>query len=115
MMLPSSSLIRPRALDLQKERFDRILDIDQHLPVERRVPRFDIGSRPIGDDTPAFDAAAQPLVLQFRIELGQIDRQQIIGNRVQRYREPRCFGAASGEQRFVIAGDSPGVAARRQR
>ncbi len=98
------------ALDLQEERFDGIRDVDEHLVGDRCAPVLDVGARPIGDDALALDAPAQPLVLELRVELGQIDRQQVVRRRVQRHAVARGACAAAIEQRFVVAGDHAGVA-----
>ena len=102
----------PRALDLQEERFDRIVDVRELLhPCDRRLAALDVGARPVRHDALALDAAAHALVLELGIELGQVDRQQIVGRARTAARDGAPSGAAAGEQRLVVAGDHPGVAA----
>ncbi len=103
-----------RTLDLQEEGFDRIVDVDELLALDRRLAVLDVRARPVGNHAPAFDAAAQPLVLELRIELGQVDGQQVVGRRVQRDAVARRARATAGQQRLVVAGDHSGVAAIRR-
>src|SRR5262249_52261558 len=98
------------ALDLQEERFDGVVDEDERLALERRLAVFDVGARPVGDDALAVDAAAHPLVLELRIDLAQVDGQQVVGWREQRITVLLGTNAASVEKRLVVAGDE---AARR--
>src|SRR5436305_942822 len=100
-----------RALDLQKERFDRIVDEDKLLAGQRRRARFDVLSRPVRNHALALDAAAQPLVLELGIELCEVDRQQIVRRRVERITVSITPDAAAVEERLVIAGHEAGVLA----
>ena len=92
-----------RALDLQEKRLDRIVDPDQLLAGERRVSRFDVRARPIGNDAPAFEAPAHPFVLELWEELAQLDDEQIVGGCVQRITIAFAGLPAALQQRFVIA------------
>ena len=70
-----------RSLDLEEERFDRIGDVRERLAGEQRGIALDLRARPVRNDLPALDAAAHALVLELRMQLGQVDDEQIVGRR----------------------------------
>ena len=69
----------PGALDLQEKGFDRVVDVEQFLARDRRLSRLDIGTRPVRHHALAIDARAHALVLEFGIEFGQVDGEQVVG------------------------------------
>ena len=95
----------PRALDLQEERVDRILDVDERFPVERRPPALDLCARPVRHDLASLHAAAHTLALELRVELGEVDGEEIVRHGVDRHAEALVARAAAREQRLVVAGD----------
>jgi hypothetical protein len=81
------------------------------LPASDGRAALELGARPIRNDFFPLDAATHALVLELRIQVGKLDRQQIVGRRVERDRELRCARARAGEQRFVVACHQAGIAA----
>ena len=60
----------PGALDLQKERLERIVNENERLALERCFARLDVGAGPVRDHALAVDATTQTLVLELGIEFG---------------------------------------------
>src|SRR5271170_1566408 len=60
----------PGALDLQKERVDRIVDENERLALEWGSARVDVRAGPIRNHALAVNATTQPFVLEFGIEVG---------------------------------------------
>src|SRR3989442_1183359 len=102
-----------RALDLQEERLDGIVNEDELLAGQRRCACFDLLSRPVRNYALALDAATQPLVLELGVELDEVDRQQIVRRRVERITVLLALDAAAVEQRLVITRGEAGVLAVR--
>ena len=100
-----------RSLDLEKECLDRIGDIDERLAEQGRRAAFDVCARPVGHYFFAFHATTHTLVLEFRIQVGQVDGQQVVRRRVQRHGELRLALPRTLEQRLVVAGDASDVVA----
>jgi hypothetical protein len=69
----------PRALDLQKEEFNRVVDPEQNATALGLVAPGDLGSRVVGNDLVALQATAQAQVLEFRLDGAEIDVQQVGG------------------------------------
>ena len=101
-----------RALNLQKERVDRIGDERDRLVPHDHIAALDVGARPVRHDAPAVEPTAQALVLELRIERRQIDDQQVVRYAVERNAILLCRSARSHEQRLVIAADETDVAVR---
>src|SRR5207244_4326105 len=85
-------------------RLDRIVDEDELLADQRRLPRRYLCARPVGDYAISIDAPAQALVCELGMELGQIDGQQIVRRRIKRIPIAFAANAAAVEQRLVITG-----------
>jgi hypothetical protein len=94
-----------RALYLQEEQLDRIGDPEERLAGEGGRLRGEFRARPVGDHLAPVEAAAQAEILQLRIQLAQIDHQQVVGHAVDGVGERLAPLSAAAQQRLVIAGD----------
>ena len=81
-----------RALDLQEERLDRVVDIDDLLARDGSGPVLDLGAREVGHDAAAIEPAAEAKVLRLGHYRGEVDHEQIVGRRVEgmNVRRPRA-------------------------
>ena len=93
------------SLDLQEERFDGIVDVQQFLAADRSLPCVDIGARPVGHDALAVDARTHALVLEFGIEIAKLDREQVVRRPVERNAVAFVALSTAVEQWLVVAGD----------
>ena len=95
----------PRTLHLQKKCFDRIVHIDQLAAGDRRLAAVYRSAVVVRHHPIAIEPAAQPLALEVRTDIAQVDGQQIRRRGVKRCEVGRFAGAAASEQGFVITGD----------
>ena len=89
-----------RALHLQHEDIDRIIE-PQHLEaatLERAV--VDIPARVIGHEPAGFDAADDSMAFQLRIEVAEIDLHMVFGHAVDRHRIAAALLAGRRAARF---------------
>ena len=101
----------PRSLDVQEEEVDGIVDPRDLEALERCGTAVDRAAVEVWHDAIALrDAAAQPAVLEVRINAREVDHEQVLRRRVERITITRARRAAAAQQRLVIAGDEPAVA-----
>ena len=99
-----------RALHLQQKGVECIIDPHQLFTAQRRVA---VDDRALGvrHNFAALHATAHALALELRIQVGQLDAQQVIGHAIKRRVVAAAGLARAAQHRFVIAGDQPGLAA----
>ena len=69
---------------MQEEEIDRVVDPHDLLAAQRRLAAFDPRAVGIRHESAAFEAAAQAHAFQLRIDLGEIDDDEIVGHAVDR-------------------------------
>ena len=103
-----------RALDLQEESLDRVVDPQQFVAGQAAAPQ--LAARRIRDHALAAGCvdqlAANALAGQLGMQALQIDDQQVVGAAVQRHREARAALPAAHQQRLVVTGDAAAVGHR---
>ncbi len=95
----------PRALDVQEENVDGVVDPGDLAAGERCVPLVDVAARVVRHDAIALEAAAQALALQVRIDRCEVDGEQVLRHAIDRVPVPVAARAASAQQGLVVTRD----------
>lgn len=101
----------PRALDLEKEEGDRVLDPGELEPPPRERAALDLRAVEIGEEAPPVDPPGDLAPREVALELAEVDEHAIAGNAVERVDEAPGPAAPGGELRLVVAGQEPLVLA----
>ena len=94
-----------RALDLQEESIDRIVDPEQLELASGKRTAVDRGAIGIGDELALLDPATDPATLELGIELAQIDTDQIGRAPIQRIAVRGVGCPRALQKRLVVAGE----------
>ena len=92
-------------LDLEEEQFDGVIHPGQLATGRCAAPGIDVGPAEIRHQLAADQAPANPHSLELRIQLGEVDHDQVIGYRIQGMPIALVAGAAAVQEWFVIAGE----------
>src|SRR5260370_34583857 len=94
-------------LDMEEERFDRIVDPEDFLARDGRRASSDFRARVVRHDALSLHAPAQAQAPQLRADRGEIDGEQVIRRTIKRVEVRRRPGAAAAQKRLVVTRDHP--------
>src|SRR5262249_7919697 len=95
----------PRALHLEEERLDRVVDPEQLLAGHWGGAARNLRACVVGHHALAIDPPSKPHAAKVGISRGQVDRQQIVRGTVEGVYEGTRLGPAAAQKRLVIPGD----------
>ena len=79
-----------RALDLEEELGDRIVDPEQLEVAARERAALDLGARVVGQELAVADPAIDRVAGELGVEAAEVDAQQVRGRRMERHRIARA-------------------------
>ena len=98
-----------RALHLQEECVDRIVDPEQFL-ARKQIAAGDLATARVGNHALPLQLAAQAQVCQLRMHAAEIDHEQVLRHAVNGRGKALAARAAAAQQRLVVTGHQPAVA-----
>ncbi|REJ86174.1 MAG: hypothetical protein DWQ30_00725 [Acidobacteria bacterium] len=94
-----------RALDLQEEGVDRVVDPEQLEPTPAQRAGLDLLAAPVGQQRAAGPASGQRTALPLFAKGLEVDLHDVAGPRVERHVVALAAAPAAAEERLVVAGE----------